>query len=105
MIWKFCESLVNDSAVPCTGSDGLIALIMALAADKSAAEQRWVKFNEIVTEVYCANPTSCDMMAQSDVLPEGFRPVDDPRELLLPDVDQQKAKKGGMMNAIKNFMK
>ena len=65
----------------------------------------WVKFNEIVTEVYCANPTSCDMMAQSDVLPEGFRPVDDPRDLLLPDVDQQKADKKGLMNAIKNFMK
>lgn len=102
---QFCESLVNDSAVPCTGADGLIALIMALAADKSAEEQRWVKFNEIVTEVYCNNPTSCDMMAQSDVLPEGFRPVDDPRDLLLPDVDQQKADKGGLMSAIKNFMK
>ena len=102
---QFCESLVNDSPVPCTGSDGLIALIMALTADKSAEEQRWVNFNEIVTEVYCANPTSCDVMAQSDVLPEGFRPVTDPRDLLLPDVDQQKADKGGLMSAIKNFMK
>jgi len=102
---QFCESLVNDSPVPCTGSDGLIALIMALAADKSAEEQRWVNFSEIVTEVYCANPTSCDVMAQSDVLPEGFRPVTDPRDLLLPDVDQQKADKGGLMSSIKNFMK
>mmetsp|Transcript_32605 Transcript_32605/g.71535 ORF Transcript_32605/g.71535 Transcript_32605/m.71535 type:complete len:441 (-) Transcript_32605:197-1519(-) len=102
---QFCESLVNDSPVPCTGEDGLIALIMAQAADKSAEEQRWVKFNEVVTEVYCADPTNCDLMAQSDVLPEGFRPVTNPRELLLPDVDQQKQNKNGLMNAIKNFMK
>ena len=28
----FCESLVEDSAVPYTGIDGLIALVMSLAA-------------------------------------------------------------------------
>jgi len=87
----FCESLVKDTAVPCTGADGLIALIMALASDKSAAENRWVKFNEIVSEVYCENPTSCDLVANSDILPEGFRPVSDPRDMLLPDVDQVKS--------------
>ncbi|KAL7577022.1 hypothetical protein ACA910_006768 [Epithemia clementina (nom. ined.)] len=47
----FCESLVHDTPVPCTGEDGLIALIMALAADKSAAEHRWVSFSEITQEI------------------------------------------------------
>jgi myo-inositol 2-dehydrogenase/D-chiro-inositol 1-dehydrogenase len=48
----FCESLVNDSPVPCTSQDGLVALIMAIAADKSAAENRWVKFSEVIETVY-----------------------------------------------------
>jgi myo-inositol 2-dehydrogenase/D-chiro-inositol 1-dehydrogenase len=87
----FCESLVNDSPVPCTGQDGLVALIMAIAADKSAAENRWVKFNEIIESVYCRTPTECDLVATSEVFPEGFRPVSKPSELLLPDVDAQKA--------------
>lgn len=86
----FCESLVKDTPVSCTGADGLVALIMALAADKSAAENRWVKFNEIVSDVYCESPTSCELVANSDFLPEGFKPVSDPRDMLLPDVDQAK---------------
>jgi hypothetical protein len=86
----FCESLVNDSPVPCTGSDGLAALIMAIAADKSAAENRWVKFNEVVSSVYCTGPQECKLVAESDVFPEGFRPSATPSDLLLPDVDQQK---------------
>ena len=40
----FCEALVKDEPVPCTGEDGLVALIMSIAADKSAAENRWVTF-------------------------------------------------------------
>ncbi|KAL3904108.1 MAG: hypothetical protein SGILL_010194 [Bacillariaceae sp.] len=87
----FCESLVNDTPVPCTGTDGLIALIMAIAADKSAAENRWVNFNEIVTEVYCASPTECELLSQDDMFPEGFKPTSKPEDLLLPDVDQVKA--------------
>jgi myo-inositol 2-dehydrogenase / D-chiro-inositol 1-dehydrogenase len=89
----FCESLVNDSPVPCTGTDGLVALIMAIAADKSAAENRWVKFSEIVTEVYCASPTQCELISQDDMFPTGFKPTTKPEDLLLPDVDQQKAGK------------
>ena len=58
----FCKSLVEDSAVPCTGIDGLIALVMSLAADKSAAEGRWVKFSEIIEQVYCSSPTECSLM-------------------------------------------
>ena len=87
----FCESLVNDTPVPCTGEDGLIALIMAIAADKSAAENRWVSFHEIVEQVYCESPTECSLLAQSDLFPEHFRPAAKAKELLLPDVDQQKA--------------
>ena len=92
----FCKSLVEDTDVPCTGSDGLIALVMSLAADKSAAEGRWVKFSEITESVYCKSPTECSLDSQSDVFPEGFRPSnieESVENLLLPDVD--KVKKGG----------
>jgi len=90
----FCESLVNDTPVPCTGQDGLAALIMALAADKSAAENRWVSFKEIVTSIYCTDPQSCEILPM-DVFPEGFQPAADPRDLLLDDVDMQKEKESG----------
>lgn len=81
----FCESLVNDAPVPITGEDGLVALIMAIAADKSAAEDRWVSFQEIVQAVYCKSPTECELIAQSDLFPEGFKPVADAKELLVDD--------------------
>merc|ERR1712194_928523 len=90
----FCDSLVNDKPVPCTGTDGLIALVMAIAADKSAAENRWVKFNEIVQEVYCASPTECELVAQDEMFPEGFRPTEKAEDLLVPDVDEQKEQTG-----------
>merc|ERR1712032_484179 len=86
----FCESLAKDTPVPCTGEDGLVALIMAIAADKSAAENRWVKFSEVVQQVYCSSPTECSLLSQSDVFPEGFKPTTDAAELLLPDVDKVK---------------
>ena len=88
----FCESLVNDTPVPCTGDDGLVALIMDLAADKSAAENRWVPFREIVEQVYCASPTECELLAASDVFPQEFKPTSKPGDLLLPREDQQKSK-------------
>lgn len=47
------QALVNDEPSPCTGEDGLFALIMALAAGKSAEEGRWVKFSEIPETIYC----------------------------------------------------
>lgn len=83
---------MNDTPVPCTGGDGLIALIMALAADKSAAENRWVKFSEVLETVYCRTATECELVAQSDVFPDGFKPATSAKELLVPDVDE---KKGG----------
>jgi len=89
----FCESLVNDTPVPCTGIDGLVALVMSLAADKSAAEGRWVKFREIIEQVYCANPTECSLIANDDMFPEGFKPASDLKDLnkiIVPDVDQKK---------------
>merc|ERR1712032_886239 len=87
----FCDSLVNDDKpVPCTGVDGLIALVMAIAADKSAAENRWVEFREIIEEVYCSSPTECSLVSQDEIFPEGFRPTTNAEELLLPDVDDQK---------------
>jgi len=78
----FCESLVNDTPVPCTGTDGLVALVMALAAGKSAEENRWVKFSEITNQVYCASPTSCSLLTDVDDLPENFKPAQDPRDLV-----------------------
>lgn len=89
----FCESLAKDTPVPCTGEDGLVALVMAIAADKSAAENRWVKFSEIVEQVYCSKPTECELIATSDVFPEGFKPTKKAEELLIPDVDKQKEEK------------
>ena len=46
----FCKALKNDEPAPISGKDGLCCLVMALAADKSAAENRWVKFLEIIEE-------------------------------------------------------
>jgi myo-inositol 2-dehydrogenase/D-chiro-inositol 1-dehydrogenase len=80
----FCDALVNDKPVPCTGADGLVALVMAIAADKSADENRWVKFSEIVEQVYCKDPTSCEIV--DNVFPEGFRPVVKAEDLLTPAV-------------------
>jgi len=42
----FVDALVNDKPVPCSGEDGLIALLMAIAAEISAEERRWVKFSD-----------------------------------------------------------
>mmetsp|Transcript_19250 Transcript_19250/g.19534 ORF Transcript_19250/g.19534 Transcript_19250/m.19534 type:complete len:449 (-) Transcript_19250:258-1604(-) len=78
----FCEALVNDTPVPCTGEDGLVALVMSIAADMSAAENRWVKFSEVVQAVYCKSPTECSLLSQNDVFPDGFKPKTDAVELL-----------------------
>jgi len=79
----FCESLVNGTPAPCTGEDGLVALIMAIAADMSAAENRWVTFQEVVQSVYCSSPTECSLVSQSELFPEGFRPSTSPADLLV----------------------
>jgi myo-inositol 2-dehydrogenase/D-chiro-inositol 1-dehydrogenase len=34
----FCKSFIENTLVPCTGTDGLVALVMLLAADKLAAK-------------------------------------------------------------------
>ena len=39
----FVDALVNDKPSPCSGEDGLVALLMAIAAGTSAEEQRWVE--------------------------------------------------------------
>ena len=102
----FCESLVNDSPVPCTGIDGLVALVMSLAADKSAAEGRWVQFREIIEQVYCSSPTECALIANDAMFPEGFRPVGDIKDLgkiVVPDVDQKKSS-GGFGDKLKSMI-
>lgn len=95
----FCESLVNDTPVPCTGQDGLAALIMALAADKSAEENRWVSFKEVVESVYCSNPQNCEILPM-DCFPEGFQPAADPRDLIVPDVDEVKSQTYSVRGAV-----
>ena len=47
----FCKSLTHNTPPPVSGKDGLCCLVMAAAADKSANENRWVKFQEIIEEV------------------------------------------------------
>jgi len=86
----FCDSLVNDKPVPCTGQDGLIALVMAIAADVSAKEGRWVKFSDVVRSVYCKSPLECELVASTDVFPEGFKPTGSVADLLTPDYDAKK---------------
>mmetsp|Transcript_15654 Transcript_15654/g.46701 ORF Transcript_15654/g.46701 Transcript_15654/m.46701 type:complete len:424 (+) Transcript_15654:82-1353(+) len=49
----FVDALVNDKPSPCSGEDGLIALIMSIAAGKSAEENRWIKFSEVAASVKC----------------------------------------------------
>jgi len=49
----FVDALVNDKPSPCSGEDGLIALVMAIAAGKSADEKRWVSLTELAGEL-CA---------------------------------------------------
>ena len=85
----FCQSLVNDTPVPCTGEDGLVALIMAIAADKSAEENRWVSFQEIVESVYCKAPTECDLLSQSDLFPEGFKAASKASDLLVENASEE----------------
>lgn len=58
----FCECLVNDKPSPCSGEDGLMALIMAIAAGISAEENRWVSFNEIPEVRACETPDSCEIV-------------------------------------------
>jgi hypothetical protein len=98
----FCESLVNDTPVPCTGQDGLAALIMALAADKSAEENRWVSFKEIVASVYCPTPGSCEILSDG-VFPDGFLPAVDAAELLNPTKPTKEGK--DVTEKSDNFMK
>jgi myo-inositol 2-dehydrogenase / D-chiro-inositol 1-dehydrogenase len=47
----FVDALIKDLPAPCTGEDGLIALVMAVAAGKSAEERRWVKMSEMASEL------------------------------------------------------
>merc|ERR1712176_210643 len=101
----FCRSLVEDTEVPCTGIDGLVALVMSLAADKSAPERRWVKPNEVIQQVYCSSPTECQLIANDEMFPSGFRPSSSIKELdrlVVPDVDEQKTKSGSFFGKVKD---
>ena len=62
----FVSALINDEPSPCSGEDGLFALIMSLAADKSAAEGRWVSFSEFEETVVCTDPMNCKIVLDED---------------------------------------
>lgn len=79
----FCECLVNNGDVPCTGQDGLIALVMSIAAGMSAEENRWVKFSEVIEKVFCDEAgNSCMTLGFSDAIPEGFKPTEKIEDLI-----------------------
>jgi len=73
----FVDCLVNDKPSPCSGEDGLIALVMAIAAGKSATEGRWVQFSELAPELCQATslpsdyPGAFDECEVSITTPEG----------------------------------
>jgi myo-inositol 2-dehydrogenase/D-chiro-inositol 1-dehydrogenase len=100
----FCKSLVDDTPVPCTGMDGLVALTMSLAADKSAAEGRWVKPSEIIQQVYCESPDSCSLLANSDVFPENFKPVGDIKDLSKLIVPKKEKSEVSFMDKFKSLI-
>ena len=51
----FIDALTKGEPAPCSGRDGMIALVMSMAAGKSAAEERWVDFGEIIREEMLCN--------------------------------------------------
>jgi len=70
----FVDCLVNDKPAPCSGEDGLVALVMAIAAGKSAEEERWVKFSELAKDLCrltsdiglgSLTPEECEMELES----------------------------------------
>jgi len=62
----FIDALVHDEPAPCSGRDGMIALVMSMAAGKSAAEERWVDFGEIIREEMKCNGDSCNFASLLD---------------------------------------
>ncbi|GMH96008.1 hypothetical protein TrVE_jg11009 [Triparma verrucosa] len=96
---EFCKALVEDREAPCTGEDGLVALVMSIAAGISAEEGRWVRFDEVVSRVFCEKGGSqCSMLAMSDAFPEGFKPTQDIGDLLTENAD--KPKKEGFLKRL-----
>lgn len=69
----FVDCLVNDAPVPCSGEDGLIALVMAIAAEKSALEGRWVDFREIpLSNIHCdPSGTHCEVVDDEPIQSSG----------------------------------
>lgn len=97
----FCEALVKDLPSPCSGEDGLFALIMALAAGKSAEEGRWVKFSEIPETVYCSDPTHCEILPEGEDLPVEEN-ADAPEKATEPVAEETKSEaKPEMMSWLK----
>jgi myo-inositol 2-dehydrogenase/D-chiro-inositol 1-dehydrogenase len=44
----FCDAVLNNSPLPVSGNDGLMSVVIAMAAKKSHLENRPVKIAEIL---------------------------------------------------------
>ena len=87
----FVDCLVHDTPSPCTGKAGLIALVMAIAAGRSAAQQRWIPLAEMAGEL-CA--MSGNDECETDVV-DGATGAINFMKLLSPDMGIVVGKDGG----------
>ena len=91
----FVDALVNDKPSPCSGEDGLVALIMAITAGKSAAEQRWVKCSEVAASVQC-DENGCMIVDLDDMAIAAAEK--DSLNWIGKNVNRVLGKKGGLKN-------
>ena len=91
----FVDALVNDKPSPCSGEDGLVALIMAITAGKSAAEQRWVKCSEVAASVKC-DENGCMIVDLDDMAIAAAEK--DSLNWIGKNVNRVLGKKGGLKN-------
>jgi len=60
----FVDAINENKPSPCSGMDGLVALVMSIAAGISAEENRWVEFDEVAKTVNCdfnGDNVNCEM--------------------------------------------